>query len=149
MKLSAVKFARYLLTVSVTLNIFSQTTLGAIFTQNHRSTTETTFVDPRSALDRNKTPALNAIGIIDVSGQSNVVSKKPSPELLKAFRPGLQVGRGSGFLINACLVVTNHHVAFIARDKNQITDIKIQFTIPSIKTTYEGIIIDSGNYKSN
>lgn len=85
------------------------------------------FIDPREVMDRQANPQLNAIGMIKVSAVSNVPPRQTDSQVLSNFKPGVQQGIGTGFLINECLVITNHHVAYLGRAEKDVSKVTIDF----------------------
>lgn len=67
--------------------------------------------DPRVRMDD---PQLNAIGLVEVSGFFDGVPPSVPDTIAARIRAGDQIlGKGTGFMINKCLVVTNYHVAML------------------------------------
>lgn len=116
------------------------------------------YYDPRVKYDRAQIPALNAVAQIFVEGYSPVPALlcedfklKCNPDTatcdvkagtcdktkvkVDSFQAGAAANMGSGFAINECLVVTNHHVAFQKRAAEDFTH-----------TNLEVRLGDSGNY---
>lgn len=136
---------------------FGNSNFGDLRALSHKTTIfskdKNQFVDPREVLDRQANPQLNAIGLIKVFADSNVPPRDVLPT--PSFKPGRQGGLGSGFLINECLVVTNHHVAFIGRDAKDISKSEIEFMAgasgnPNSPFAFKskGKVVAHGNYKT-
>ena len=71
------------------------------------------FIDPRQPIDTSNPDnrQLSAIGLIAVSANLDVAPPNYTGKDSKQFKSGDKVtSDGSGFLINDCLVITNHHV---------------------------------------
>lgn len=85
------------------------------------------FVDPRKSVNRKKYPQLYSIGFIEVWGEVNEPRINAKPDEVKKFKPERIRYRGTGVLINECLVFTNHHVAFIERDAKDVKIISTTF----------------------
>lgn len=85
--------------------------------------------DPRTTMDQDGNPQLNAIGIIEVSG---TLSQPPRPSRGKTqdigkTSGGKYKGKGTGVKISRCLVLTDNHVAFLDQSPENITDHTINF----------------------
>lgn len=82
------------------------------------------FVDPREIIDRANPDykQMNAIGMITVSANLDAAPPSYQGKESKQFKVGDRVTSvGTGFLINDCLVITNHHVV-----NEQVTSDKIK-----------------------
>lgn len=93
------------------------------------------FEEPREEFFVKDNPQLNAIGIVEVFGNSNVPPRKDkansnTDDEIK-FKPGPQKGVGSGFMINECLFITNHHVGYLKRDPKNVENIKVRVSVGS------------------
>lgn len=102
--------------------MISQESFSAIY-----STSAEKFVDPRAALYRAKYPQYYSIGFINVHGDANAPSMEATPEEIKNFTPQRVIMRGTGFLINECLIFTNHHIAFAKREAKDINIVSTTF----------------------
>lgn len=99
----------------------------AIFSKNGKS-------DPRVRMDIERNSQLNAIGLLKVRGKFTVPPHgyENDAKTAESYRNGkIDEGVGSGWLINECLVMTNHHVAYMDRSesesKKKDANIKIEF----------------------
>jgi hypothetical protein len=115
------------------------------------------FDDPRTEMNLTENPQLRAISVVRVTAK---LAKPPrgvlsGAEDVRQVGPQTYAGNGTSFMINECLMITNHHVVNISSDETDVSDRKIEvfqrdqapdgtFGAP---TKTDGTLVASGSYR--
>lgn len=152
--------------------LVSEASLATVFLTYDQATQK--YYDGRKPMDRSEIKELNAIAQIYVEGHSLFPSKSCSKHDIQCdiqngicdrsttrcteikegpFAAGFNRNIGSGFAINECLIVTNHHVAFQARSADRFEASKIEVRLGESKDAQNPFafvssarVIKHGNY---